>query len=75
MKRKAKVYYLCFLFFCIVWAMTSILCYYGIIAFDSKSLGGAMLSGLILSASLLTMFSALKILFDQFWDRFSRKKQ
>ena len=69
----SKTYYVGFLLFCVAWAMTTTLCYCGIITFDSRSLGGSMLSGLILSASLLTMISVLKILFDQFWDRFSKK--
>ena len=70
---RVKFYYLGLLCFCCTWGVTTTLCYYGIVTFDTRSLAGSMLSGLILSASLLSMLGILKIIFDQFWDRFLKK--
>lgn len=48
----------------VLWAILSFLCYYKIIVFDTATIGGAMLSGFILSTSILSIISLLKKVYD-----------
>lgn len=73
MTNGKTIYYLGFIILLALWMTMTILCYCGVITFDSRSLGGAILAGFILSASILGVIGALKVLYDQSWDRLSNK--
>lgn len=60
--NQAKV----FGFFSVIglWVVLTCLCYEGVIVFDNTTLGGAMLSSLILSSSILSIVRLLKMIYD-----------
>jgi len=53
-----------FFSFSMLWVVMSSLCFFGIIVFDARSISGAMLSGLILSASIAGTMKLLRKLYD-----------
>jgi len=48
-----------------VWILSTFLCYRGVLIFDNATLGGAMLSGFILTSSMLGTIHLLKIVYDR----------
>jgi hypothetical protein len=50
-----------------VWIVMTLMCYHKIIIFDNTTLGGAMISGLVLSVSIVGMIRFLKIIYDEFY--------
>ena len=75
MKMKKRSNHLGFLSIVLLWAGISVLCYLGIIAFDSKSLGGSMLSGLIISASMVGALKVLVIFYDEIYSYLTRSQK
>lgn len=53
-----------FLAVVLLWLVMTFFCISGLIVFDNTTLGGAMLSGLILSTSILGILRILKIIYD-----------
>jgi uncharacterized membrane protein (DUF485 family) len=48
-----------------LWLTFTFLCYFGVITFDSSTLGGAILSGFILASSTLGILQLLRIVYDR----------
>lgn len=69
--RKSRIYYIGFLSFLVLWIVMTVLCYFGIIAFDPKSFSGAVISGLFLSFSVVGAIKFLKMLYDELYFRFA----
>ena len=63
--KRVKFHNVVFLSLVALWVILTLLCYSGVIEFDSRSLDGAIISGLFLSASIIGAIKLLKILFDE----------
>jgi len=59
------LYFAGFLLFILLWGVLTFLCYHKIIVFDSTTLGGAMISGLVLSVSILSVIRFMKRIYDE----------
>ena len=58
----------------VLWIIMTLLCYFGVVAFDSKSLDGAIATGLILSVSIVGAIEFLKIMYDDGVKLFRKRK-
>lgn len=47
-----------------LWMILTFLCYYKVIVFDNTTLSGAMISGLVLTTSILGVVRLLKAAYD-----------
>jgi hypothetical protein len=54
-----------FIFLVITWVILTYLCYHRIIAFETTTLGGAMLLSFILLSSILSVIQLLKMVYDR----------
>lgn len=73
--KRRSFYYPGFILIFLFWVAASMLCYSGIIVFDSRTLDGATILGLGLTASVLGAIEFLKRLYDDEARTFGRKKE
>ena len=73
--KRVKLHNVVFLCFVALWVILTFLCYLGLIEFDSRSLDGAIISGLFLTASIMGAIKLLKVLFDDGLKKFLGEKK
>jgi hypothetical protein len=57
-----------------IWVWMTILCYFRVVAFESRTLGEAMLLGFILTSSVLGIIQLLKIVYDKTYAALAEEK-
>lgn len=57
-----------------LWVTLTYLCYYKVIVFDNTTLSGAMISGLVLTTSILGVVRLLKTAYDAAYSTVAEEK-